>query len=254
MTTIHPLVNGIDAIGERACRLPNRRGLFEEIFQRVRSNWISNRAEERWPSQSNWVLRTAPEFTQHPTKYLEKQLQKNIAILLQNEGWGNDVPTASGLVNDRGRQMNIDLAHQIPDGFEFIELKLESNTPYEAAIQVLRYGAVYLLYRLEPELAMRFKGNQMMNAKRIVLEVLAPNRYYALGDVDLPLLEVQLNRQVARFAEERVRNLSLSFRFMTFDTHFTFKPGMNCDLICEAVRGRRSPFCCTTDAGEHVTA
>jgi hypothetical protein len=174
---------------------------------------------------------------------LEKQLQKNIAILLQDEGWGNDVPTASGLVNDRSRQMNIDLAHRIPGGFEFIELKLESNTPYEAALQILRYGAVYMLYRLEPELAKRFRGNQMMNAKHIVLEVLAPDRYYRSKDADLPLLETELNRQVGEFAEEQVGGLSLSFRFMAFQGDFVFSPGMNCDLIRDAVRGRRSPFC-----------
>lgn len=254
MTAVHPLLDGVDAIGARSCALPDRQGLFSEMFDRIRSNWISNRAEGRWPSQANWILRTAPEFTQHPTKYLEKQLQKNIAIRLQNEGWGNDVPTASGLVNDRGRQMNIDLAHQIPDGFEFIELKLKANTPYEAAIQILRYGAVYLLYRLEPELARRFKGNQMIIAKRITLEVLAPDRYYEIGDIDLPLLESQLNHQVATFAEEHVRGLSLSFRFMAFPTDFIFKPGMNCDLIGDAVRNRRSPFSRPTHAGRQITA
>lgn len=253
MTAIHPLLEGIDAIGARSFALPDKRGLFSQIFEQIRSNWISNRAEDRWPSQSNWVLRLAPEFTQHPTKYREKQLQKNIAIHLQNEGWSNDVPTASGLVNDRGRQMNIDLAHRVPDGFELIELKLASNTPYEAALQVLRYGAVYLLYRLEPELARRFKGNQMLNAKRIVLEILAPVRYYASGDIDLRRLEAQLDRQVARFAEEHVRGLSLSFRFMAFPADFIFKPGMNGGLICEAVRNRRSPFLRPTDTGAKIT-
>jgi hypothetical protein len=243
MTKFHPLLEGVNGIGEGSRALPDRHRLFEQIYERIRLNWVSNRIEERWPSQSNWVLRTAPEFTQHPTLYREKQLQKNIAIHLQNEGWGNDVPTASGLVNDRGRQMNIDLTHRIPGGFEFIELKLESNTPYEAAIQILRYGAIYLLYRLEPELARRFKGNQMMNAKSIVLEVLAPDRYYSSGDVDLQALEVQLDRQVAKFAEEYVSGLSLSFRFMAFQADFVFRPGMNPDLICEAVRDRRSPFC-----------
>lgn len=100
-----------------------------------------------------------------------------------------------------------------------------------------------VLYRLEPELAMRFKGNRMMNAKRIVLEVLAPDRYYMLGDTDLPLLQSELDRQVAKFAEERVGGLSLSFRFMAFQANFVFMPGMNSALIREAVRGRRSPFC-----------
>jgi hypothetical protein len=242
MAKIHPLLEGVNAIGEGARGFRDTHRLFEQLYERIRMNWISNRAGDRWPSQANWVLRVAPEFTQHPTHYLEKQLQKNIAILLQDEGWGNDVPTASGLVNDRGRQMNIDLAHRIRDGFEFIELKFESNTPYEAARQILRYGAVYMLYRLEPELARRFRGNQMMNAKRIVLEVLALDRYYRSGDADLSLLEGELDRQVAKFAEEQVDGLSLSFRFRAFQANFGFLPGMNSDLICEAVRGRRSPF------------
>ena len=53
---------------------------------------------------------------------------------------------------------------------ELIELKIESDTPYDAAFQILRYGAVYMLYRLEPERARRFKLHSMMRAKRIVLE------------------------------------------------------------------------------------
>jgi hypothetical protein len=254
MTKFHPLLDGINGIGEGSRSLPDRLQLFEKIYERIRINWVSNRTGERWPSQSNWVLRTAPEFTQHPTLYREKQLQKNIAILLKDEGWGNDVPTASGLVNDRGRQMNIDLARRIPGGFEFIELKLESNTPYEAALQILRYGAIYMLYRLEPELARRFKGNQMMNAKSIVLEVLAPERYYSPGDVDLQALEAQLDRQVAKFAEEHVSGLSISFRFMAFQADFTFRPGMNPDLICEAVRNRRSPFYHPEEAAIKINA
>jgi hypothetical protein len=110
------------------------------------------------------------------------------------------------------------------------------------------------LYRLEPERVSRFEGNQMLNAKRIVLEVLAPGRYYALGDVDQPLLEAQLDRQVARFAEENVGGLSLSFRLMALDADFIFKPGTNCDLICDPVRRRRSPFQRLENAGNQITA
>src|SRR5205085_2242017 len=119
------------------------------------------------------------------------QLQKQIAICLENEGWGNDLNTASGLVNSGGRHMNVDLVHKIKDGFELIELKVEADSPYDAALQILRYGAVYMLYRLEPELAKRFKGNSLMCAKRIVLEVLAPSRYYRQTSLDLQRLEVQ---------------------------------------------------------------
>ncbi len=242
-TQVHPLLDGVNAICDRYRTLSQRAGLFEELYKRIRENWNRHREPDRWPTpDKNWVLRVAPEFTAHPTQHKEKQLQKQIAIYLENEGWGNDVPTASGLVNARGRQMNIDLAHRVDGGFELIELKLESNTPYDAALQVLRYGAVYMLYRLEPELARRFKLHSMMRAKHIVLEVLAPHSYYSRGDVDLRCLEMQLDHEVETFGERRNAGVALSFRFMAFAPDFTYQPGMDCESICEAVRHRASPF------------
>ena len=179
MPLVHPLIEGISALCDRHRQLTERDGLFELLYQRIRTNWIQNREPDRWPTPSNWVLRLAPEFTHDASRRLEKQLQKQIAICLENDGWGNDVPTASGLVDSHSRQMNVDLAHRLTDGFELIELKLESNTPYDAALQMLRYGAIYMLYRLEPELKSRFESHEMMRAERIVLEVLAPLRYYS---------------------------------------------------------------------------
>jgi hypothetical protein len=138
--------------------------------------------------------------------------------------------------------MNVDLAHAIVDGFELIELKTASNTSYDAALQILRYGAVYMLYRLEPELAERFESHPMMCAKRIALEVLAPYSYYSCGDVDLPSLETQLNREVETFGQRRAVGVALSFRFMAFGADLIYRPGMNCELICNAVHHRASPF------------
>jgi hypothetical protein len=239
---VHPLLEGVQIICDRYRSLPQRSGLFEEMYKRIRENWNRHREADRWPTpEKNWVLRVAPEFTKHPTQHLEKQLQKQIAICLEHEGWGNDVPTASGLVNAHSRQMNVDLAHRIADGFEFIELKIKSDTPYCAACQVLRYGAIYMLYRLEPELARRFKGNSMMCAKRIALEVLAPQPYYACEDVDLRCLEMQLDHEVETFARRKA-GVVMSFRFMAFGPDFNYQSGMDCELIRNAVRGRVSPF------------
>jgi hypothetical protein len=132
--------------------------------------------------------------------------------------------------------MNVDLVHKIQGGFELVELKVESDSPYDAALQILRYGAVYMLYRLEPDLTKRFKGHSLMCAKRIVLEVLAPYRYYLQKDIDLRELEVQLNREVAGFAMRRAVGVELTFRFMTFSVDFIYEPGMECDSIHNAVR------------------
>jgi hypothetical protein len=138
--------------------------------------------------------------------------------------------------------MNVDLGHRLIDGLELIELKIESNSPYDAAFQILRYGAIYMLYRLEPELARRFKGNSMLCAKRIVLEVLAPHSYYSRGDVDLGCLETQLDHEVGMFGTCRNAGVALSFRFMVFAPDFIYRPGMDCELIRDAVRHRFSPF------------
>ncbi len=100
---IHPLLEGLEAIYEGCRRARDRDGLFRQVFQTVRQNWTRAREVDRWPTASNWVLRVQRDFTFDATGHLEKQLQKQIAICLENEGWGNDVPTASGLVNSGGR-------------------------------------------------------------------------------------------------------------------------------------------------------
>ncbi len=243
----HPLVNGIEAICSEYRRKDDRVGLFNLIYEGIRTNWIRFREAERWPSSENWVLRVMPDFTFDPRKRIEKQLQKQIAICLENEGWGNDVPTASGLVDSHGRQMNVDLAHQITDGFELVELKIRADDPYMAACQIIRYGAIYMLYRLDPDLARRYRFNSMLCAKRIVLEVLAPYHYYSGSDVDLRALERQLNTQVNAFAAGNSAHVSLSFRFRAMPRGFMYEPGMDCELIRDAVRGRVSPLVGLTD-------
>jgi hypothetical protein len=232
----------VEGICSEYRRLDDRDELFFRIFESIRANWFRFRETERWPSAANWVLRVAPTFTYEPTQHFEKQLQKQIAICLENQGWGNDVPTASGLVDSEGRHINVDLAHRIDDGFELVELKLDADDPYKAACQIARYGAIHMLYRLDPDLKMRFRQNEMIRAKRIVLEVLAPFRYYSYSDVDLPTLERQLSAQVSAFAASHCSGLDLSFRFRAFPQTFVFKPGMDCGSIRDAVQGRTSPF------------
>ena len=220
----HPFLDGIEAICGEYRRLDDRAGLFNRIYECIRTNWIRFREAERWPSSANWVLRVALNFTHEPAKRLERQLQKQIAVCLENQGWGNDVPAASGLVDSRGRHINVDLAHRIEDGFELVELKVDADDPYKAACQIARYGATCMVYRLDTELRMRFRGNAMIRAKRIVLEVLAPYRYYSHSDVDLPTLERQLDAQVSAFAATYCAGVSLSFRFRALPQSFVYQP------------------------------
>ena len=82
---------------------------------------------------------------------LEKQLEKAIVRDLDEE-WTNQMPTASGLVTSGERQRNIDLAHfRGMREFELIELKVESDTPLFAAIEILKNGITYLFSRRHRE-------------------------------------------------------------------------------------------------------
>ena len=89
---VHPLLDGVQSICDRYRTLPQRSGLFEQLYESIRENWTRHREPDRWPNpDKNWVLRVAPKFTEHPTQRIEKQLQKRIAICLENEGWSNDL-------------------------------------------------------------------------------------------------------------------------------------------------------------------
>jgi hypothetical protein len=169
----------------------------------LRANW-SGRPADRWPSQKNWLLRIAAAVTSDSKGHFERQLEKAIVSSLHHEGWANAVPTTSGLVGKGLRQMNVDLAHRIPGGFEFIELKWHSDDPVLAATQVLRYAAIYMLYRLEPELIMWFSASEMLRSTNLTFEVLAPCEYY-ISKRNLEAFERSINEELRTFCVSHLR-------------------------------------------------
>ena len=97
MPSVHPLIEGVDALWSRHRVLPERDDLFELLYERICANWSRNRELDRWPTpEKNWVLRVAPKFTPDPARRLGKQLQKQIAICLESEGWAMMSPQRPG--------------------------------------------------------------------------------------------------------------------------------------------------------------
>jgi hypothetical protein len=152
------------------------------------------------------------------------------------------MPTASGLLDSGSRQMNVDLVREVTGGFEFIEVKVVSNTPFEAAMQVLRYGAVYILYRNQHELMARFRSHPVLAARQVALRVLAPRAYYDKSKCNLPALEQQLNQQTLDFSRNHCHDLELTFEFSAFPWWFDYRPGGDSAVIKAAVNERASPF------------
>ena len=137
--------------------------------------------------------------------------------------WTNQMPTASGLVTSGERQRNIDLAHfRDVREFELIELKVESDTPLFAAIEILKNGITYLYSRRHrEELGYRESDQAPLWADVIHLRVLAPTGYF--HGYNFGWLERFLNRSLAALVDPMLDgSLRIDFSFERFSR--SFKP------------------------------
>lgn len=144
------------------------------------------------PSQANWRLEKKRQMTSG-NQSLEKRLEKAIAADMGN-AWTNQMPTASGLVTPHERQRNIDLVHRVgPRAYEFIELKVCSDNPLFAMMEIFKNGLTYLYSRRHrDELGYNQVAQPPLWAEKVHLRVLAPPEYYR--GYELGWLEGFLNR------------------------------------------------------------
>lgn len=111
----------------------------------------------------------------------EKLLERSVALLAQNghmNDWYNQLPIASGICGSGNRC--IDLVRWDPkkQRLYLIELKWDSDNPIKAVQQILRYGAIYLYCRRHKD-KLNFVNYKLMSTTNIVLQVVAPEKYYA---------------------------------------------------------------------------
>ena len=132
------------------------------------------------PANSNWKWEKSYHLASH-NESAEKQLEKYVAFFLDDR-WVNQVPVCNGL-GQGANACRIDLAFRAQEKeYELIELKfgLEeanpgSDHPLYAAMEILRYGLLYLLFRRESLLTNK---HHLLQAENIRLVVLAPVAWY----------------------------------------------------------------------------
>ncbi len=156
-------------------------GLVRSIYDTVRDNFLGILAKKtKDPSRQNWRMRkTWPSFDP-ANKPREVGLERTFVkacVDAERSDWWNQVPIASGLINPTAaKRCAIDLVHHRgPEAFDFVELKLGSNTPLYAAVEILQYGFIWLLSRrafAEPA------PGTMLHASDVRLSVLAPDSFY----------------------------------------------------------------------------
>jgi hypothetical protein len=196
--------------------------LIKEIHTKIGSNWHNSRyhkgSEENWRFKKNTYI---SDDNPSPEVRLERAIV-NIPHELWPEAadWVNQVPTASGLIApsaDGSRR--IDLVHKCGDKeYEFIELKVGSDTPLYAAMEILKYGILYIFTREHEEMSKYFKKeSDLLNASSIHLMVLAPADYYA--PYNLSWLEKNIDSGLASFLSKF--NFKMDFKFETLSLALT---------------------------------
>ena len=139
----------------------------------------------------------------------------------------NQVPTASGLAGPNvDKTRNIDLVKKVEtDVYEFIELKVSSDTPVMAAFEIYSNAATYAYYRATVGPSKKgAKDQPILSASRVALRTLAPQSYYR--ELDLWWLETLLNKDLELYRREQDgQSVFTDFAFLAFPADFVWPRG-----------------------------
>lgn len=150
------------------------------VYETIAANWLASDADaNKDRSRQNWRWTLQPQIGSG-NRSPEVVLERAIAFVCAGAGrtdWANQIPVASGLIRGAsdGRRA-IDLGQRRgEDHYELIELKIASDTPLFAAVELLGYVSLWLLARKDPPAT----APALLAADRIDLRVLAPSTFYA---------------------------------------------------------------------------
>lgn len=193
--------------------------LFAKIYKKVGENWDATdyhkKSEENWRFTKNKHI----DGDNGPEVRLERAIV-NIPdeIWPDAKCWVNQVPVASGLVDPHADgSRKIDLVHKCDgNAYEFIELKISSDTPLYAAMEILKYGVLYVFCRQDervlPYIYIHEKEN-LLKAKKVHLRVLAPAKYYE--KYDLSWLEEKLKDGLKTYLTDRQFEMDFKFESLS---------------------------------------
>jgi hypothetical protein len=195
--------------------------LFGAMVKRLEANLRrAPRFHEKGPSQENWRFEKQLFISDHNTRR-ETTLEKAAARLLGSE-WANQVPSASGLWDHKADgHRNVDLVERVADReYRLIELKVADKHPLFAAMEVLGYGALYVLARRHyPDEALASK--ELLQAKKVQLVVLAPALFYMKAR--LRWLEDEIDRGLRTYMRAQPDlDFDLGFTYERFHPKFAW--------------------------------
>lgn len=168
-------------------------------------------------SAENW--RWEPQLGTASTE--EAKIERAIG-LCGGEDWTNQVPICSGICSSHDGRVAIDLVHRMSEGtYDFIELKARASTeatPLFAAMEILRYGAVYIYWRVALSRMQGgstcFDKNELLKARKVNFVALLPESCYRNGGKTYQFgwLEKKIDAGLKEFTSS-AEGLNLGFQF-----------------------------------------
>ena len=239
--------------------LPIGEALVSELFGQMMRNWGSAGCPAT-RSKQNWRFTKHLDF-QDVERSPEVPLERTISSLMGSD-WANQIPVDSGLMRTGGK--TLDLACLNDGRAELIELKVKSNTPLSAAIQILLYGLANVFFQINKQRVLPTgSASELLEVKELRLRVLAPVTYYerfAKVELWLKSFESCLDEGVKIFSE-RLMNPDYSritqFSFQVFPAWFTWDQSLHADEnhrheVLEAVNARAEYFGLSKQSGQPV--
>lgn len=190
--------------------------LIANIYGLIGINWDASKyhegSDENWRSEKQKGISAS---NNSPEVSLERAIVNIPAeVWPEAANWFNQVPVASGLVDPHEGGRRIDLVHDCGDEiYEFIELKIDSDTPLYAAMEILKYGVLYVFCRQDDRVKCVDRNEKLMQARKIHLKVLAPAKYYE--KYDLSWLEKDIKNGLGKFLVQRNFAFEMDFMFET---------------------------------------
>jgi hypothetical protein len=187
---------------------------LDASYAKIHSNWLAAiETGDSNPSKENWRWKRHLELSPENTSP-ELRLERSI-VNACGDSWSNQMPTASGLVGPAAdKRAAVDLVYrENPTTYSLIELKVDSDSPLFATIEILMHGLLFVWSRNNQELlGYDLTMQPVLAAKTITLAVLAPCDYYR--DFELMNLVSAIDDGLTEFG--RQYSLDLGFQFHEF--------------------------------------
>ena len=199
-----------NALSQRRSPITGTKAFLDAAYAKIHENWDANESGYAKPSIENWRWKRHLELGEGNVSP-ELQLERAI-VNACGDDWSNQMPTASGLIGPAiDKRAAVDLVYrEDATTYSFIELKVASDTPLFAAIEILMYGLLFVWSKNNQEnLGYYVETQPVITANTVTLGVLAPSIYYE--GFDLTNLAYALNIGLVEFGQRN--SIALSFEF-----------------------------------------